>query len=932
MAKCGPIAWVMLAAPVWAVAERPKADLAAIQKVAAKAPPLPKPAGPVVRVGTARALYEAARTCKPGTTILLAGGVYELSRPVVIAADRITLRGAGGDREKVILDRGGGRGRRDACVLVAGADDVLIADLTCRDCDGHGIQIAPHVGAQRTRIHNVKFHNIWTRGVKGSHPKYGHEPIGPDREEILRKRPTGGEIRYCLFVNDHRKKLDDPFRGDYVGGIDMMWLKGWVIADNVFVGIRGRNGGGRGAIFIWVHSEDVVVERNVIIDCDRGICFGNPSGSRPHMTRGMVRNNFVVGGAGKAVEMCRTVDTRVCHNTVAARSVDHPLTVHFFQGARGGQFHNNIVHGRASLEAGVASGGNIVGDCTGWFANRAVGDLHLTDKAARALGAGRPLKDVPQDFDGQKRASPPAVGADEPAGPPPFGSTFVKMTAPEKLLTDQPFPAKFTFRNMGTETWREGASNVKLVSTVPAGQADWGTRYVILGQGRKIAPGMDCAFSSWLRAPSKPGEYAFRWRVARTKGGTLFGESTREKTIVVEARPKEPEVKPRKQDPKGRHVLVFEDFEYAGSFKVPPAGTAGGDPIFASAGIALRRMSDGTRRMFMQYFRGKLFEAEIPELVKLKDGNHKALRTAVMKTVWGELQLEKKGEPAISPNAGRWWDEQKKILYWSSYHGYWTGKPWPLLAASKRGADGRITHYGPWRVPGSMRYFKSFWGGVTRLPAGFAEKYTGGRTFGLGFGGYYSICASTSQGPALAASAEPDPAEAALDAIPLLLYPWNGGHPAPRDGHYLMVRPNWGGQQPESRARGTWTMCDHVGSGVFIDAPRGHAFVAFASLGTGRMGYDYGAIRRAGAANWWYVYDPEDLGKVAQGKKKPWEVAPFAREKMAYPSASPDGELTAAPVVGACYDNEERVLYLFNQRAIGNRFPCVHAYHVKGLE
>jgi len=397
----------MLAASVGAPAGEVKMDLAAICKVAAEAPPLPKPKEPIVRVGTAAALYEAAETCKPGTTILLADGVYPLDRPLVIATDRVGLRGASGRREKVILDRGGGRGRRDACVLVAGADDVLIADLTCRNSDGHGVQIAPHVGAQRTRIYHVKFHNIWTRGVKGSHPKYGHEPVGRDRREILRKRPTGGEIRYCLFVNDHRKRLDDPFGGDYVGGIDMMWLKNWVIADNVFVGIRGRHGGGRGAIFIWVHSEDVVAERNVIVNCDRGICFGNPSGSRPHMTRGIARNNFVVGGADKAIEMCRTVDTRVCHNTVVARRADQAHSVHFFQGSKGGGFFNNIVHGRVDLEAGVASGGNLAGNFPGWFAHRATGDLHLTDQAARALGAGHHLPDVPQDFDAHKRRTPP---------------------------------------------------------------------------------------------------------------------------------------------------------------------------------------------------------------------------------------------------------------------------------------------------------------------------------------------------------------------------------------------------------------------------------------------------------------------------------------------------------------------------------------------
>jgi hypothetical protein len=299
-------------------------------------------------------------------------------------------------------------------VMVSGADDVLIADLTCRNSEGHGVHVQPHIGAQRTRIYNVKFQNIWTRAVKGSHPKLGYEPVGAHRREILRKRPTGGEIRYCLFVNDRRKaNARDGFRGDYVGGIDMMWLKDWVIADNVFIGIRGRNGGGRGAIFIWVHSEDVVAERNIIINCDRGIAFGNPSGSRPHMIRGIARNNFIVGGAGKAVEMCRTVDTRAYHNTVYTDNRGRTRGVHFFQGSKGGRFFNNIVHGPVNLEAGVVAGDNIVGDCTGWFVNPAIGDLHLTGKARAALGEARSLAEVPEDFDGQRRKPKPDIGADE---------------------------------------------------------------------------------------------------------------------------------------------------------------------------------------------------------------------------------------------------------------------------------------------------------------------------------------------------------------------------------------------------------------------------------------------------------------------------------------------------------------------------------------
>ena len=56
----------------------------------------------------------------------------------------------------------------------------------------------------------------------------------------------------------------------------MMSLEDWTISDNTFVNIKGHSGGGRAAIFVWVRSRRVVVERNQILHCDRGIAFGQP--------------------------------------------------------------------------------------------------------------------------------------------------------------------------------------------------------------------------------------------------------------------------------------------------------------------------------------------------------------------------------------------------------------------------------------------------------------------------------------------------------------------------------------------------------------------------------------------------------------------------------------------------------------------------------
>ena len=53
-----------------------------------------------------------------------------------------------------------------------------------------------------------------------------------------------------------------------------------------------------------MRSQSVVVERNLIVDCDRGIALGNPGqstanidGQQPvYVSDGVIRNNFIAGG------------------------------------------------------------------------------------------------------------------------------------------------------------------------------------------------------------------------------------------------------------------------------------------------------------------------------------------------------------------------------------------------------------------------------------------------------------------------------------------------------------------------------------------------------------------------------------------------------------------------------------------------------------
>jgi len=43
-----------------------------------------------------------------------------------------------------------------------------------------------------------------------------------------------------------------------------MVLEDWTFGENLFLTIKGRNDGGRAALFIWVRSRRVVVERNLL--------------------------------------------------------------------------------------------------------------------------------------------------------------------------------------------------------------------------------------------------------------------------------------------------------------------------------------------------------------------------------------------------------------------------------------------------------------------------------------------------------------------------------------------------------------------------------------------------------------------------------------------------------------------------------------------
>jgi len=395
---CGIVLWLLgvAAAPVWAG---------------------------TVTVSSVVQLENAVNGAHSGDVIVVAPGTYYMQAELQLDTPNVTLRGATGDYDDVVFIGGGmNTDARPRNIIHVKSDDITIEGLTVSECWWNGIQLHGENNVDRTVIRNVKVLNIGERHIKGSKGSLSNA-----MHDVL--------IENCLFQQTEARlprpgHSVDPY--DYIGGIDTMVAKDWIIRDNVFDSIQGSRGGGRGAIFMWQGVENPTVERNVIIDCDRGICFGNsynPDDAH-QVSGGIIRNNFVTQGASQALEVDHTADVTVANNTLYSPNAYYSKTVEVRDNGGGTtttglEIVNNIIRGGVYdaaagtwTVASLQAAGNIVDNTgsvvvPGWFANALGGDLHLTPNAQAAIDAGVVLPEVPEDIDGEPRDAHPDMGADE---------------------------------------------------------------------------------------------------------------------------------------------------------------------------------------------------------------------------------------------------------------------------------------------------------------------------------------------------------------------------------------------------------------------------------------------------------------------------------------------------------------------------------------
>ena len=376
----------------------------------AACPALSPPSGAVVTVSSEAALRDRAYNAVANTTIVIETGVYDMQGYVHVANQGLTLRGATGDRDDVTLDFGGMESGHFG--ILVEADDVTIADLTIRNAQDHGVSIQ---GSDRPTLYNLHIIDIGDQLVKVN-------PQGDGSEDGLL---ACSRLEYTTSAPD-----------SYTNGISAHRAHRWVVRDNEWYRIRGSEDNTGPAILFWSESTGTVVERNLLVDCYRGIAFGNPSHPGIDHTGGVVRNNFIYSSLPNdvAVEMTRSQGWLVAHNTVyllgSPAGLSWGLEARYSESQ--GAFAYNLTNVPIWQDRDGAQGavvGNVTEALATWFVDASAGDLHLVSGSTDAIDQASTLADVSDDYDGDSRplGSSPDVGADEYATSSPSAVTDLRV-------------------------------------------------------------------------------------------------------------------------------------------------------------------------------------------------------------------------------------------------------------------------------------------------------------------------------------------------------------------------------------------------------------------------------------------------------------------------------------------------------------------------
>jgi hypothetical protein len=393
-------------------------------------PALPPPTGNIIDVDTSQAaqLDNIVAGAKAGDTISLADGTYDLNGGYLrFAVPGVTLRSASGNREAVIID--GGYQTNEIVQVVA--SQVTIADLTLKRAYYHPVHVMSTDGKDTlgTKLYNLHIIDPGQQAVKINPATANHYT---DEGELA--------CSHIELTDSGRPQIWAINGSCYTGGVDAHQAQDWVIRDNLIEGFWCDQGLSEHAIHFWRGGRDTIVERNIMKDNARGVGFGlgQDDGGRTYNDGfcsgsgyvghygGVIRNNFIfqgrpelqASGAGFECGVClaQACETKVFHNSVVSTAAPFSSIEWRFANTDA-EIVNNIASHNLMPRNGASAvlSGNLAGAPLSLFVDGAAGNLHLKPDALAAIDQGEPLPAgmSPHDIDGDLRAGPPDIGADE---------------------------------------------------------------------------------------------------------------------------------------------------------------------------------------------------------------------------------------------------------------------------------------------------------------------------------------------------------------------------------------------------------------------------------------------------------------------------------------------------------------------------------------
>lgn len=342
--------------------------------------------GTIETVSTTSELKDAinkANNLGGNMTILIADGRYEIASPSwypYITASNVVFRSLSGNRDAVILT---GTGMNSVAPFVENGfyivgNHITIADLTIMDVGNHGIASE----GDNLYVHNVKIQNTYEQMIKGT-------SAGDGADE--------GKVQCSLF--EYTAGVGPWY---YIGGLDIHEGNDWVVNDNIFRNIASPSESlAEHAVHFWNFSADNTVERNMIINCDRGIGFG--LGSSPN-DGGIIRNNTIYNdGSGLfndvGIGLESSPNTKVYNNTIF---IEYPNAIEYrFAETNNVDISNNLTNQqiRSRNEGQAILTTNFTNALGSWFVDLSTGNLRLNSNNPSVSDQGTILTDVSMDLD-----------------------------------------------------------------------------------------------------------------------------------------------------------------------------------------------------------------------------------------------------------------------------------------------------------------------------------------------------------------------------------------------------------------------------------------------------------------------------------------------------------------------------------------------------